>query len=140
MTPAKANYNSHQSAPRQSSYCVVWGADQNTKLQRAKVNFRIRATSMLFLLRNLTLQIVRNVAASFAPERPRNECEQRESECGEHCAGNDDVGPHLQSLFQFPFFQINQTVIRSPTRTSRIAISIPITHSMRFPIHESETP
>lgn len=75
----------------------------------------------------------------FASERPRNEREKPESKRGEYRACDDDVFPHFQSLFQLPCFQISRAAIRAPITTSNIAIDIPITHSIGFPIPESKT-
>ena len=76
---------------------------------------------------------------SLFTERPRHEDQQRYDEGAEHGACDDDVFPHFQSLFQFPCFQISRAAIRAPITTSKIAIDIPISHSIGFPIPESKT-
>lgn len=139
MTPAKAHYFAHDNAPRQSSCCCVWETYRNTNMLYTEANFRLRTTLPLFLSRSLTPQIVITSSALFS-KRPSDEYQQGYDEGAEHSTRDDDVFPHFQSLFQFPFFQISQTTTRSPIRTSRIAASIPTTHSMRFPIHESKAP
>lgn len=76
---------------------------------------------------------------SLFTEGPRHKNQQRYDEAAKNCTGNDDVFAHSQSLFQFPFFHINQIATFSPSRTNKTAINIPISHSMRFPIPESKT-
>ena len=71
-------------------------------------------------------------------ECPSYENQQGDDKGAEYHTGNND-GAHPQSLFQLPFFQISRRATRNPITISKIAIGIPISHSMRFPIQESET-